>query len=142
MPLPGPAHVPSGQPPAVCQIDFPEYSQGDQTFHHLICKDYLSFQIRWIRAQHHLVALRVLDQVLAVMVTQVQVELARQTVAQPLCVLLRPEAGVGTAQVAAMRTRKQPPLWVPQHSSHTRQVWEVLRDWVFYRYLAGLCIPV
>ena len=108
--LPGAAHVPSGQPPTVCQVDFPENSKGDQPLHHLICQDNLSFQIRWVCTQHHLVALRVIDQVFAIMVAQVQVELARQTIAQVVGVLLRPEAGIGTTQVAAVRSRKQPPL--------------------------------
>ena len=100
--------------------------EGDQTFHHLRGKDQLSFQVGCVRTQNHFVAFCVFDQVLAIVVTQVQVELAGHTIAKPVHVLLRPQAGIRTAQVAAVRSGQQSPLRISQQHPHTGLVREVL----------------
>ena len=76
------------------------------------------------------------DQVLAVVVAEIQVELARHEVAKHISVLLRPLSCVCRAQVAAVRSCQQPPSGLLQELPHTWEVWKVVRDRILDRTLA------
>ena len=94
-----------GTPFPVRQVDLAKHAQRNEPFHVRVRNHHLIFKVRAVVTQHQLVTIGVLDQVPAVKVAQIQVELARYFVHQVVRVLLWPLSRVGRTQVAAVRPR-------------------------------------
>ena len=92
------------------QIDLPKVPQRYEALHVLICDDELIVKICVVVTQHAPVTIRKRKEMLAVEVTQVQMELAQHTTGYDEGVLLRPIACVGRAQIGTVRATQQSPL--------------------------------
>ena len=77
------------------------------------------------------------QEVLAVVVTQVHMELARHTIYKVVSVLLGPLACVSRTQVGTVRSGEKTPLRISQQTPDAFQYRERRRHWILDRNAAG-----